>query len=71
MKVSQNNSLEVGRNISILTARQNNHFSPKLSAPDSQSLASTSDTMYSWISFREATPPQNRQLNILISNSHQ
>ena len=28
-----------------------------------------SDTMYSSISSRESTPPQNHQLNILISNS--
>ena len=28
-----------------------------------------SDTMYLLISFRKSTPPQHRQLNILISNS--
>jgi hypothetical protein len=30
-----------------------------------------SDTMYLSIVFRNSTPPQNRQLNILISNSKQ
>jgi len=30
-----------------------------------------SDTMYSLISFRKSTPPHNRQLDILISNSKQ
>jgi len=30
-----------------------------------------SDTMYLLISFRKSTPPQNRQLNIFISNSKQ
>ena len=30
-----------------------------------------SDTMHSSISFRKSTPPQNRQLNLLISNSKQ
>ena len=29
------------------------------------------DTMYSWISVRESTPPQHRQLNIWIGNSKQ
>jgi len=30
---------------------------------------STLDPMYLFIGFRESTPPQDRQLNILISNS--
>ena len=30
-----------------------------------------SDTMYLLISLRESTPPQNRQINILFSNSKQ
>jgi len=34
-------------------------------------LAFLSDTMYLLISFRMSTPPQNRQLNILIGNSKQ
>ena len=34
-------------------------------------LTTLSDTMYLLISFRKSTPPQNRQLNILISNSKQ
>ena len=32
---------------------------------------SLSDTMYLFISFRKSPPPQNRQLDILISNSQQ
>ena len=32
-------------------------------------LPTLSDTMYLLISFRKSTPPQNRQLNILIGNS--
>jgi hypothetical protein len=35
------------------------------------SKASSSDTMYSSISFRKSTPPQYRQLNILIGHSEQ
>ena len=31
--------------------------------------AHLSDTMHSLISFRKSTPPQNRQLKILINNS--
>ena len=30
-----------------------------------------SDTMYSVISFKKSSPPQNRRLNILICNSKQ
>ena len=31
----------------------------------------SSDTMYSFISLRKSTPPQSRQLDILMSNSAQ
>ena len=34
-------------------------------------ISSLSDTIHLLISFRKATPPQNRQLNILISNAKQ
>ena len=29
------------------------------------------DTLYSLISFRKSTPPQNRQLNMVLTNSKQ
>ena len=31
----------------------------------------SSDTLYLSVSFRESTPPQNRQLNISISDSEE
>ena len=34
-------------------------------------MSTLSDTMYSLISFRKPTAPQNRHINILISDSDQ
>ena len=34
-------------------------------------LPNLSDTMYLSMSFRKSTPPENRQLNVSISNSKQ
>ena len=42
-------------------------FVPRRSLPSPLS----SDTMYWLISFRESTPPQNRQVNIVVSNNKQ
>ena len=39
--------------------------------PREAELEPLSDTMHLSFSFRKATPPQNRQLDILISNGNQ
>ena len=39
--------------------------------PKTKLLTFLFDTMYSLIFFRKSTPPQNRQLHILITNSKQ
>ena len=46
-------------------------MAPDVQHPKVPALRTSSDTTYLSMSFKKSAPPQNRQLNIVISNRHQ